>query len=94
MKDAFKEILPTSVLNRSKKGFEIPIKQRLNDEIGEILNGPLFTNGYLKNRDLFKPEYINNLRLEWNQPNFGDKTYMVWALIVFQYWWNRNHASA
>ena len=94
LKDAFKEILPTSVLNRSKKGFEIPIKQRLNDEIDKILNGPLFTNGYLKNQDLFKPEYINNLRLEWNQPNFGDKTYMVWALIVFQYWWNRNHASA
>lgn len=61
LKDAFKEILQTSVLNRSKKGFEIPIKQWLNDEIDEILNGPLFTNDYLKNQDLFKPEYIKNL---------------------------------
>ncbi|NOQ73999.1 MAG: asparagine synthase (glutamine-hydrolyzing) [Crocinitomix sp.] len=94
LKAAFEDLLPASVLNRSKKGFEIPIKEWLNDEIQTILNGPLFTGEFIKNQGLFKHAYILKLQAEWSQPNFGDKIYMVWALIVFQHWWARNTANA
>lgn len=93
LKDAFKEMLPESVINRPKKGFEIPIKEWLNDELDAILDGPLFKAEYLENQGLFEPGYIKKIRSEWSQPNFGDKIYMVWALIVFQHWWSRNRTS-
>lgn len=94
LKDAFRDLLPESVLNRSKKGFEIPIKEWLNDEITTILKGPLFTLEFIQNQSLFNYSYILKLRNEWSDPNFGDKIYMVWALIVFQHWWERNSTSA
>ncbi|MFT5822181.1 MAG: asparagine synthase (glutamine-hydrolyzing) [Crocinitomix sp.] len=94
LKAAFADLLPVSVLNRSKKGFEIPIKEWLNDEIENILNGPFFTAEFIKNQGLFKHVYIMKLKEEWSKPNFGDKIYMVWSLIVFQYWWVRNSATA
>ena len=94
LKDAFRDLLPESVLNRSKKGFEIPIKEWLNDEIATVLNGPLFRSEFIQNQGLFNHSYIKKLQDEWSDPNFGDKIYMVWALIVFQHWWERNSTSA
>lgn len=94
LKDTFGDLLPNSVLNRSKKGFEIPIREWLSDEIEVILKGHLFTKEYIEKQDLFNFGYIQQLRNDWFNPKFGDKIYLIWALVVFQHWWNRNHLSS
>ena len=89
LKDAFSDHLPAEIFSRSKKGFEIPIYDWLSEEIGEIMNGPLFTAEFVKNQGLFNYEEILKLKNDWGKTNFGDKIYIIWALIVFQHWWNR-----
>jgi len=93
LRESFSELLPNSVLTRSKKGFEIPLKDWLGEEIDTILSGPLFQPEFLSKQGLFKAEGINELRADWNKKNFGDRIYVVWALIVFQHWYNRHYTS-
>ncbi|MDA7804211.1 asparagine synthase (glutamine-hydrolyzing) [Crocinitomix sp.] len=93
LREAFKDLLPESVLKRSKKGFEIPLKEWLNDEIGAILKGPFFSEEYLDKQNLFNHEAIAELSEEWESDQFGDRIYLVWSLIVFQHWWNRYYSS-
>jgi len=94
LKDSFQDLLPTSILERSKKGFEIPIKEWLNNEMIQILDGPLFTSAYLAEQGLFSENYIRKTRLKWNDSTFGDRIYLVWALIVFQSWYARFYSSS
>ena len=87
LKDAFATWLPAWVMNRPKKGFEIPLKEWLSQEVEAWLNGPLFAEDYLKKQGLFCPKKIHSLQKQWNKPGFGDRMYIVWALIIFQHWW-------
>lgn len=91
LRDSFAELLPKSVLTRSKKGFEIPLKEWLNEEIDSILSGPIFQPEFLTKQGLFNVEGIDELRADWKNKNFGDRIYAVWALIVFQHWYNRHY---
>lgn len=92
LKEAFSDLLPESIFNRSKKGFEIPIKEWLNEEIETELNKAFFSKDYLKEQGIFKYDKIMELKTSWNDKQFGDRIYAVWALIVFQNWWN-NHVK-
>lgn len=90
LKDTFADLLPESVINRSKKGFEIPIKEWLGTEIENVLKGSLFSADFIKKQGIFNFSFIQTLINEWNKPTFGDRIYIVWELIVFQHWYNRN----
>jgi asparagine synthase (glutamine-hydrolysing) len=89
LKAAFEDLLPESIFNRSKKGFEIPLKEWLGEELETIFGGALFTQDYLKLQGQFNWEYIQFLRTNWQKPAFGDLIYAVWALVVYQHWWNK-----
>ncbi len=90
LKDTFASRLPSSVINRSKKGFEIPIKDWLDNEIKEYLNQEIFSKEYIEHQGLFNYEFIEQLKRSWKSPAFGDRIYVVWALILFQSWWKRH----
>ncbi|MCC7454898.1 MAG: asparagine synthase (glutamine-hydrolyzing) [Crocinitomix sp.] len=90
LKAAFSDLLPASVFNRPKKGFEIPLKDWLGETLDAIFEGELFTKEYLARQGQFEWEYIQTLRKNWQKSSFGDSIYLVWALVVYQYWWNRN----
>lgn len=94
LKEAFKDQLPSVIFERSKKGFEIPLREWLSDELEEIINGPLFKNEFIREQGIFKFESVNQLIKQWNRKDFGDKIYLVWSLIIFQYWWNKNIKDA
>ncbi len=89
LKSAFSDLLPESIFNRPKKGFEIPLKEWLGDELDNIFNGELFSKDYLHQQGQFSWEYIQILRKNWRKPSFGESIYLVWALVVYQNWWNR-----
>lgn len=89
LREAFAARLPESVVNREKSGFEIPIQAWLGEDIDRYLGGKLFSRDFLHDQGVFNPIFIEELKLIWNRPQFGDKIYIVWALLVFQSWWNR-----
>lgn len=89
LRDVFADYLPERVLKRGKKGFEIPIREWLGDELEKQFNTEKFSREYLEKQGVFNPEYVAELKIAWNDPRFGDKIYLVWALLVFQHWWDR-----
>lgn len=93
LRDSFSDLLPRSILDRPKKGFEIPIKEWLNGELEAFLDGPLFTAEYIQNQGLFEFDYVDSIKGKWNDADFGDRIYLVWALIVFQSWYARYYPS-
>lgn len=89
LKDGFKDLLPLSVINRSKKGFEIPLAYWLKEELAEQLNGDLFTKQYIEEQRIFNGRFIEELKKETNQALEGDQIFLIWSLIIFQNWWER-----
>ena len=89
LREVFGEMLPESVVKRGKKGFEIPIREWLGQELEGQLSTEKFSRQYLEEQGIFNPDYIAELKLAWNNPRFGDKIYLVWALLIFQHWWDR-----
>ena len=89
LKEAFRDSLPPEILNRKKRGFEIPIQDWLGGEINRILNSELFKKDYIENQGVFKYEGVHALIKSSNRKDFGDNIYLLWALVVFQYWWNK-----
>jgi len=91
--DTFKDRLPESVYKRQKKGFEIPLQSWIGKNINEILFSELFSELYIQKQGLFSFPFINNLRNNWDNPKFGDKIYLIWTLLIFQNWWDKNIKS-
>ena len=87
--DAFAEELPASILNRPKKGFEIPIFEWLNAELSEALEQECFSAAFIKKQNIFNYDYICTLQNKWKLGTVGDSIYLVWTLIVFQNWWQQ-----
>ncbi len=88
LRDTFKSDLPTTIFDRRKKGFEIPLRQilleSLNIEIESLLNENL-----IKYQNLFRYEYIATLLQKLKSQNPGNSAQQVWSLLVFQSFWNR-----
>jgi len=55
-----------------------------------LLNSEMFSEEYLKAQGLFNHKYIALLGKNLKNSDFGDKIYLIWFLLVFQYWWNKH----
>lgn len=88
--DAFKDQLPERIYKREKKGFEIPIFDWLKDELAIVFNSKIFSESYILQQGLFDYGYVKKLRREFESANFGERIYVVWTLVIFQNWWNKN----
>lgn len=91
--EAFKDDLPTEVYQRTKKGFEIPLLKWLGNQLEELLNSDIFSESYIENQHLFNFDSIQQLKKEWNHPQFGDRIYILWTLVVFQHWYKRFYTT-
>jgi asparagine synthase (glutamine-hydrolysing) len=76
--------LPNEVLYRHKKGFPTPIRPWLRtilfDKVSKIL-----TDTRLRDRGLFRPEYVEKL-LEEHRRGSSPATEGVWRLLNFELW--------
>ena len=94
LRDTFSDLLPKSISTRSKKGFEIPLAYWLEDEIVEQFQSDRFSKDYLIKQDLFNVEYVMYLKKDLKSAIQGDRIYLVWALIVFQFWWDKQQKKS
>lgn len=93
LRDTFKEMIPYSISTRSKKGFEIPLAYWLGEELEEQFESERFSSKYIKEQGLFDVDFIENLKCNLNTAHSGDRIYLVWALIVFQFWWEKQQKN-
>jgi len=87
--DAFADLLPAEILNRSKKGFEVPLLKWFNNELKDSLVNKYLNKTFIEQQELFNYTEIQNLLNQVFSKSPGDSAARVWALLVFQHWYQK-----
>jgi asparagine synthase (glutamine-hydrolysing) len=85
LKQAFKDLLPPSLYNRPKAGFEVPISRWLKTDLKFLIDQYL-AKEKLREQGIFDFEIIDDL-IQKHLSNKTDTSWMLWNLIVFQHWY-------
>lgn len=83
--DAFRKDLPDDLLNRPKKGFELPLRDLLISEwpvLKELVN-----DAFIREQGLFNRDRINHAVSRLFSASPGDAHFEVWSILVFQQWY-------
>ncbi len=88
LKEAFKNELPDYIVNRKKKGFEVPMWAWLNGPLKDIML-TLLSDEQLNKTGLFNKQKVNALIDQTFSKEPGDAPATIWALMVFQVWFNK-----
>lgn len=88
--DTFQNELPVELLNRGKKGFEVPLLKWFKTDLKSMITNDLLSDDFINKQGIFNLATIQQLKIQLfsNSPN--DAVERVWALIVFQYWWKKH----
>ena len=84
LKKAVKDLLPKTILTRSKKGFGIPIAEWLKGRLNPLMHD-LLDPTRLKDQGLFEPAYVQALIAE-HERGIASHHKQLWTLLVFQLW--------
>lgn len=85
LKESFKQVFPKNFLNKSKKGFEIPVGDWLRDTLKEELLSYIDIK-LLETQNIFNIEYIFRMVNEHIE-GLKDNTFRVWTFYCFQKWY-------
>ncbi len=88
LKENFKHLLPPEIFNRPKKGFELPLWKWLNKELKNNIEEKWLSKKIIEEQQFFNYGAVQKLKEELFSNNPGDSPAKVWALIVFQNWYN------
>lgn len=89
LKETFKNELPENILFRQKKGFEIPLLDWLGDQLSDVLNSELFGQDFVEKQGVFEYDGLKKLIDKFGHKRLGDDIYLIWSLIIFQFWWKK-----
>ncbi|SHF91592.1 asparagine synthase (glutamine-hydrolysing) [Salegentibacter echinorum] len=91
LKEAFKEYFPKDFLDKSKKGFGVPVGDWLRDYLRPELEFYI-DNKFLEQQNLFQKEYIVPL-VKDHISGKQDNTFRVWAYFCFQKWYKETYSQ-
>jgi asparagine synthase (glutamine-hydrolysing) len=86
LKKAVEELLPASILGRSKKGFGIPIADWLKGRLNPLMHD-LLAPKRLKEQGLFRSDHVQRLIGE-HEKGIASHHKQLWTLLVFQLWFD------
>ena len=89
LKDAFREMLPSELYKRGKKGFEVPLLGWFRNELKDRIMNHWLSDELIREQGIFKPEAIKALKTQLFSNNPGEVHARIWGLIVFQQWYLR-----
>jgi asparagine synthase (glutamine-hydrolysing) len=85
LRETFKELLPESVIRRSKRGFEMPLSAWLRNDLGGLIDDCLGPER-IHRQGIFDPVAISRL-VETFRSRRSDASWQLWSLIAFQVWY-------
>jgi asparagine synthase (glutamine-hydrolysing) len=85
LKETFKDMLPPSLIDRPKAGFEVPISRWLKTDLKFLIEQNL-AEDRIREQGIFEYEIIEKL-IHDHMSNRTDTSWMLWNLIVFQHWY-------
>jgi len=86
LKHALKEVLPKEVLHRKKRGFHIPLKGWLKEDLAGYARGVLLKRDAAVGRYI-RPEFTRQLLDEHSSGR--DQSMKLWSLLVLESWHGR-----
>jgi asparagine synthase (glutamine-hydrolysing) len=89
LQDTFRDMLPSELYNRPKKGFEVPLLKWFRTSLKSMIKKDLLSHKFIESQNIFDPKAIKQLKKQLFSVNPGDAPATIWALIVFQWWWKK-----
>jgi len=89
LKESFKQYFPKDFLNKSKKGFGVPVGDWLRNDFSAELNSYIAPE-FLKVQDIFKASEIT-LIVKNHLSGKEDNTFRVWTFYCFQKWYKETY---
>jgi len=81
LSDAFKEELPSSLFENTKKGFSMPVKTWLESEYFREKVDSIFLDNM---NPIFCSSYLRKIYCDWKEKGVGYKK--IWGILVFEEW--------
>ena len=85
LKKTMRGRLPDDIINRTKKGFNMPVAYWLSGDLKELMND-LLSETFVNRQGLFEHGYIAQLINEHFQHR-KDNRKLLWTLLMFQLWY-------
>jgi len=85
LKEAFKDYFPKGFLDKSKKGFGVPVGDWLRTHLREELLSYIEPN-FIQEQQIFNYEFINKM-IQDHLAKRVDNTFRVWTFFCFQKWY-------
>ena len=90
LKEAFKDVFPSNFLEKSKKGFGVPV----GDWLRTILKDELMflcDKNFVTEQGLFEYKYVHEI-VSRHLSGQEDNTFKVWTYFCFQKWYKINYS--
>lgn len=89
LKESFKDYFAKDFLNKSKKGFGVPVGDWLRSELkSELLS--LIDKAFIEKQDIFYYDAVSSL-VKNHLDSKIDNTFKVWTLFCFQKWYKQTY---
>lgn len=85
LKKALQQMLPTSVLERPKIGFSLPINRWLHKDLNVLIDW-LLNSQRIREQGYFRVDYIEQLITDFYAGRLRDYDYRLWNLLMFEFW--------
>ncbi len=89
LQDTYRNILPNEIYQRPKHGFEVPLLKWFRTELKQELYDNVLNPDMIREQGVFNVKEISLLRDKLNSNNPGDVQAQLWAMLVFQNWWEK-----
>ncbi|MBT8257428.1 MAG: asparagine synthase (glutamine-hydrolyzing) [Bacteroidia bacterium] len=91
LKEAFKDVFPGGFLDKSKRGFGVPVGDWLREGLRSELESYIEPD-FLKDQNLFNEEHVIKL-VRNHLEGKVDNTFKVWTFFCFQKWYKAIYLS-
>ena len=89
LRDTFRDILPSQLYNRPKKGFEVPLLKWFRTEMKSLIMDDLLSEKFIRDQGIFNYSGIDKLKKQLFSSHPLDVHARIWGLVVFQWWWKK-----
>ena len=91
LKEAFKSEFPEGFLDKSKKGFVVPVGDWLRNSLKTELKSYI-EDSFLDEQQIFQKAYIKEI-VNNHISGIADNSYKVWTFYTFQKWYKNSYLS-
>jgi len=88
LRDAYRDVLPKQLLQRKKRGFEVPLGEWLKGPLSGMVN-ELLSKTNIEDQGVLNHQKVKSIIDRSRTNNPGNASYLVWSMLVFQKWMNK-----